>query len=433
MATAATSQDRICTWRGREGRRQRRSSICGNASILPRQGKGRTDDRHSAVGTGTRRGADANFRCPSGSIFLLTESKDPAKLRRDLIKALRDDPRVGRVDEVGPSDSDFAEIFSVFPAARDDDATSALVSGGDQRRSVQFWRPIAITLHVPAKNQPNHTPFDDIAAEDYVALWDGFTAVVAWEQSSTDVAVAGGQVLEEILTTAAKAAASDLYVQACSPSCLHLFNHVNLVVEHDSAVTEVTYSEGSERYEATVRTQSPVTTTGEAAGVVYYDVGRTLEAFARMKSLGRRVLDLEYEARGELLGLMRLQYQRAHIWEHPLYHRPFMRWKLRGWRKESRVAMARLWVILTAVEEVRRAWVDGRRRYQEVIDESPGRARLFAEDEADDTAAITSLDTGSIERGIAEASDRLDQGAIVLATAGSGVAAIIGVIVGHFL
>jgi len=151
-----------------------------------------------------------------------------------------------------------------------------------------------------------------------------------------------------------------------------------------------------------------------------------------MKNLGRRILDLERAARGELLGLMKIQYKRAHASEHPLRERPVLLWQIRGWRRQSRASLARLWMTLTATEELKREWADVRVHFTDSL-AGGGGSILFEGDEADETEAITSLDTSLIQRGIGEASARLDQTALVYATASTGLAALAGVLVGYFL
>jgi hypothetical protein len=95
--------------------------------------------------------------------------------------------------------------------------------------------------------------------------------------------------------------------------------------------------------------------------------------------------------------------------------------------------MARLWVVLTAIEELRRGWADLRRSYTEEVDRIPSLTWFFAVDDNADADNVSSLDTSPIQRGITEAADRLDQGALMRATLGVAIAAIVGVIVGHFL
>jgi hypothetical protein len=158
----------------------------------------------------------------------------------------------------------------------------------------------------------------------------------------------------------------------------------------------------------------------------------TIAQFAEMKNLGRRVLDLEAAARGTLLGLMRLQHQRAHVREHHLYERPRLLWKIRGWRRKARADLTRSWVLLASIEEVRREWSEARSRL-EAAAEREGQTALFALDHLDDARKIDDLDTVPIQRGIENAARQMDSNALVLATGSTGFAGLVGVVIGHFL
>ena len=376
-----------------------------------------------------------------GAFLLLTDIPDEKahELRASLLEALREDSRVAHASTPRDNQPDgFADRYSFFRAQPSpeeaEESGDVLLSGRDQSPAVQFWDPILMTVHVPLKNQPNHSPNDAVAAQDYEVLWDGWIALVSWTQDSPDdIPFAGGQVLADILRLAAEAVGAELYVQACSPYCDHLFNHTNVVVQHDASSKTSAFVPAEQLATVTFRTSDDIGSARDAALALYVELGSAAEAFAQMKNIGRRVLDLERAARGHLLFLMKLLYSRAHVSEHTVRERPRMLWNIRGWRQHSRTTMARMWVMLTAIQEVTREWEDRRRQYLQRIAENPSRELVFAIDEANEVSAIESLDTRPIREGIAEASDRLDHGALVLATLGTGAAAIAGVIVGHFL
>jgi hypothetical protein len=294
-----------------------------------------------------------------GGFFLLAETDDPEDLQVHLRDALRSDNRVVDATIARAPDRSPTTARSVFPAARGD-YTTELITGRDQRPSLQFFTPLELTIRVPIKNQPNHTPFDEIASEEYFAVWDGWVLAIGWEQDSDDVPPAGGQVIAQILEQAAEACDAGLYIQACSPWCEHLFNHVTLLVEGDPAATDSAVAPSTTLYQAVLTWPSPITSAAEATWAAYQEFSIPIQSFASMKNLGRRILDLERAARGELLGLMKLQYERAHASEHPLWERPVLLWQIRGWRKQSRASLARLWMTLTAIEELKREWSDTR-------------------------------------------------------------------------
>lgn len=368
-----------------------------------------------------------------GAFFVLSESLDPADLQHRVIEALRQDTRVSFVDGPSRLPSTFFDVTSVFPAAGDDGYSMELITGHDRRRSVQFRTPIVVNIRVSKREQPNNTVSNEIAAEEYAVVWDGRVIVVAWLQEARYVPHAGGQIAAQVLNTALEKCGAELYIQACSPHCLHLFTHVTALVREDASVEESSYGPGETPFQSEARLPGLLTTPMDAASAVYRDCASAIAAFAAMKNVGRRILDLEDAARGDLHNLMRLHYRRAHVHEYPVLVRPRMYWRVRGWRGESRVALARLWVTLTALEDFRRQWTTHLQLGYADRMHNADRALLFAQDEPDEFAAITSLDTTQIQRGIEEATDRLAYGVLAFVTVGTGMVAIAGVLVGHFL
>jgi hypothetical protein len=373
------------------------------------------------------------FAARIGAFFLLSESLDPADLQRRVVDALRQDARVSHVDDP-PRSATFFDVTSVFPGAGDAGySMDLLIFGHDRRRSVQFRTPIVMNIRVPKREQPNNTASNEIAAEEYVVVWDGRVIVVAWLQEARYVPHAGGQIAANVLRAALEQCDAELYIQACSPQCAHLFTHVTALVREDESLDEPSFALGETPFQSEVRVPSRLSTPADAALAVFRDCAPATAAFAAMKNISLRILDLERAARSDLHHLMRLYYLRAHIREYPVLARPRMYWRVRRWRGDSRFVLARLWVTLSALEDFRRQWTTHLHLGYADRMHNADRAVLFAQDEPDEFAAITSLDTAQIQRGIEEASDRLAYGALVFATAGTGIAAITGVIVGRLL
>jgi hypothetical protein len=269
-----------------------------------------------------------------GAFFLFSDNVKPDDLRAAIVKALEADSEVATVDVEPPEPTnDFLDETSIFPAVTDLDqkSTTSLLSGGDQQRSVQFETPIPFVVSVPRKNQPTVKPDDEVAAQRYFVLWDGWIVIVAWSQRDRLVPEAGGQIVSDILSRAVQKAGATLYVQACSPACKHLFNHTTLLVEQVESAGEPgpRLAPAPQWNTAILQTERSVESPVKAALAVYAELGTAVERFAQMKNLGRRILDLEDLARSQLLALMRIQYQRAHVWEHPIWNRPPMLWRLR--------------------------------------------------------------------------------------------------------
>jgi hypothetical protein len=329
-----------------------------------------------------------------------------------------------------PLDEEYNNDQLVFPAAEDYE-DPALVTGADSRRAIRWSHEIAFSVHVPAKNQPTYFRLDTVASEDYYAFWDGYTLLVGWTGYDDDrVGAAGGQVVIDIVRDAAVACGCDIYVQACMPTCHHLFAHANLRIREDPTEAKVRFEAGRDP-DLIVRVPT-ITPAVPALGYFFWLIGGSFEEFAFTKNRARRVLDLEQVTRETLLDLMRVEYSRAHILEHRLRDRPKMRWMIRGWKKQARVSLAKVWLGLAAIEETRRDWGDWRNRFRG-ISADYGTELIFSADRRDDDTAVESLNTSLIQTGVQDASTRLASRALVNATAAAGVAAIVGVIIGHFL
>jgi hypothetical protein len=98
-------------------------------------------------------------------------------------------------------------------------------------------------LDVPDKNQPKVFETDRIPSESYLALWNGVTLLIGWEQTARDyVGSSGGHVVESVLEEATERLDANILVQACNPDCTYVFLHtaIRVLPDEDAADWSVT-------------------------------------------------------------------------------------------------------------------------------------------------------------------------------------------------
>lgn len=364
------------------------------------------------------------------TLFLLApEELDQTEIRDKLVEALREDARVSAVAEPEPLAPDERDGHRVF-LHRDDADPQSMITGADARNCVVFPQPIEFEVHVPRKNQPTQFSLDEPASEDYVAVWDGSTLIVGWRQKDASVSSTGGQIVAQILDDAAQGVGYEVYSQACDPACRHVFAHVNMFIDAAPDVETSTFT--AEGWNGVRVRTTKMQDDASSVGLLYWDISAAVDLFSGVKNVGRRVLDLEAAARSDLIGLMRLQYLRAHVYEHGYRDRPKMLWDIRDWRSRARVHVARLWLLLASIEESRREWSELKHQLEKQLDDR-GMTSLFQRDLPVDVATIEALNTVPIQGALQESSDSLDSTALTRATSAIAVSAVIGVVVGHFL
>jgi hypothetical protein len=295
----------------------------------------------------------------------------------------------------------------------------------------QFSDPVAFAFRVPRKNQPKVHKDDDIASEYYVALWNGAILMVGWKQpQGTDVSASGGHVVEEILETATERIDAGVIVQACNPQCKFVFVHTALraVADPDAAGWTFAYDAAADPYLMEVVVPEAPSEDGDLLEVelaIWWRTIRSVRSFARMKNLGRQILELEHLVRWDLDRLNRLHHERASASQGDWKARIRVQWKFRKWRRTSRLYLARLWLGLGSLERLKREWSDARLDFDQAATEQ-GIEALFAIDAHGEVALVERLHLGLVEAAVEHAGDRLGASTLAVATAAGAIAGAVG-------
>jgi hypothetical protein len=231
------------------------------------------------------------------------------------------------------------------------------------------------------------------------------------------------------LNRAAERIDAEIFVQACNPECKFVFVHTDTIVNFDAGAEEIAIEAASTDNDGVIVTLPGSGDLGDAAIMLWYQYVSALGGFARMKNVGRQILDLERLVRWDLQRLNSLHHARAEAGQKSWRERAAALWQFRGWRRKSRFYLARLWLGLGSLERSRRRWEDAHFSFTQTASEA-GVESLFETDTADEAASVSGLDLAFIEASVEHAGSRLDNSAVVLATvlggsAGAVVAAII--------
>jgi len=356
---------------------------------------------------------------------MLATANPPAKtsfadLARQIGDRLRDDSRVTDV-QVPDMENDWCSPGTIFPSPADD---HGLITGHDEMKRLCFNEAISFRIEVPAKNQRLVSEGDEIPTQ-YRVLWDGVTILVTWTAPSDEpIPRSGGHVASDILRGALEKVNLQLYVQGCSPECKHEFAHTDIrFIKGQEGQKVVKYSTG--RWTKEVEATYPPTES-DPADKVSVDLSLIAEQFAHLKNRGRRILEMEQDGRSSLSRLMATNLRRAEISLLPWYSRPVQLWKFRGWRRQSRRLISRVWATLGNIERLRREWDQARFAFDSRAAKR-GRAKLFELDYADEVDRVSSFDPDLMRSAVQEAGDRLDNRALLLVT---GIGAVAGAIAG---
>jgi len=349
-----------------------------------------------------------------------------------IVRALDDD---SRVTSLTPPDLDpsYDEHILVYPSSRGADPDS-VVTGSDVLVGVSLSGVLKFELSVPLKNQPTFTADETPPAEHYYVIWDRYSLMLGWQQNAeTPIPRAGGQVIRDVLNVAAKKMQGRQYIQSCSPWCTHLFAHQELHIRTRPGAQGFSLSEprGAPLRAVIDVHVPPGDDVWGLLAKTYRSCQVSMQNFYEMKNLGRRTLDIGVVIDQDIFQLMSLHYERAALRRERIWTRISSLRNIARWRRESRLLLARLGIALPTFELFRRKWNE-RRVFYDRAAAARGIAVMF-EDHLDDEAAIEAFDTTSQRATLSEMSGRLDNAALIGATVAVAAAAIIGVVLGHFL
>lgn len=344
---------------------------------------------------------------------------DIHQLIEDTVGILRGDSRVTEI--VKPDvDVNWMNVEGYWPHCANPHAES-LLDGSDRMRVPIFSHPIVFRIRVPRKNQPTFWPGDEPASEEYVASWNGCAVVVGWRQPDRrEISKSGGHPVFEILTSCAQTQGRACYVQACNPACQYQFVHTDMRMHEREENTDIKF-EGRGEGEWAAQFSMPIfPSIDEAMGWLNLTMSLVAEPFARYKNIGRRILDIEAACRHDLDGLLWSLSQHSYVdilapwrWFHVVRRR-------RGERR----AIGRLWIFLANLERLQRMWNhESMKLWEDYAEGSVEQdlVRLFDRD-VSEGAEVGSLDLSLIREAVGQASSRLDNRAVVAATAWGALA-----------
>jgi hypothetical protein len=348
-------------------------------------------------------------------------------LAQKLKTALLADARV--IDVEAPTmDLGWSPQFLLYPAVESSDDDHGVIDAQRHFHAQLFSEPIAFRVHAPKKNQLKVFQDDEIPTEDYYALWNGQSLLVAWElDADTPFSTSGGHVVRDVLEDATERAGVSVYIQACNPQCNFTFVHTDVYLTLDEDATDWSDTWDPEA-PGVVYAEAPGPGDLKAAADRAWRAYRSaLRDFADLKNIGRQILDLERVLRADLDTLNTLHYRRAQAAQAGWTARLSALWSLRSWRRKSRYYLSRLWLGLGSLEHLRRRWFD---RKSEFDNSTAGgdRRSLFRLDSEDEIASIEDLDLTLIEAAIEHAGSRLDTGALATATFGGALAGAVAAV-----
>jgi hypothetical protein len=142
------------------------------------------------------------------------------------------------------------------------------------------------------------------------------------------------------------------------------------------------------------------------------------------RAVAHRLLECEADARATLSQLVEVGYKRAQIEILGPWAQRRARWKGRRWQPHARLLIARMWMSLARIEELRQRWHGHRSNYELSAKERERRALLECDDRAD-RDRLAAVDLEMMRCGVQEMAERLDNRALLRATALGAVAGAI--------
>lgn len=350
-----------------------------------------------------------------------------------VIASLKDDPRVKDLVAV-----DFENVslrIPTFAAAaidkKTDFPTGVPISASAHIHALEISPPIQFTVQIPRRLQvPKGASEKSVPSDEYWVVWDGILLVVLWRnEGERPYGILGGSAVVKLLKEIAKKSGKDTYVQACSPNCSYQFAHRDIQVISNAEPTSVshTFIETAEWSASLELDQNPAP--GVAAFEVFKEIRPISRTFAQLRSNGKTISDIEKAARDDLRELLKL-YHSTTITGSSCNPKSWKaKWEARGWRRNARRLIARLWLALSALESRRHDWINTRHAYDRMAARQ-GLDLIFRLEYEEEVNYISAVEVSSIESAVEYAAGRLDTQSVVVATAAGAISgAIIGAIV----
>jgi len=312
--------------------------------------------------------------------------------------------------------------------------TGVPISPSVHLHALEIDPPLQFTVQIPRRLQVEEGLSERSApSEEYLVVWDGIVLVVLWKlEGERPYGILGGAAVIRLLEEIAEKSGKSVYIQPCSPSCNYPFAHRDIQVispgEQESPEQEACLKE-TDRWRVVLELGSKPRTPYDTASAVYSEVAFVSRWFARMRSDGKAMSEVERAARRDLRELLNIYHARTLV--APLSNPKSWkdRWKQRGWRSNSKRLVARLWLALSALESRRHDWANSMFAYDKTASRQ-GRGLIFHSEYEDQVNYVAAMDVSSIESSVEYAASHLDTRSVVVATAAGAIAgAIIGAMV----
>jgi len=380
--------------------------------------------RAPGVGAGEATVSDKAVTVARFGSFVLTSSnrfREPFDPVVEQIRgSLEEDPRVVAV-QVPPIEDRWCTSYFIWPSPADEES---ILTGADRLAYLQFHRPLKFSVEVPAKNQPKRSD-DDWVPTAYEVLWDGAVLLVSWQISADQfIGLSGGHIVGQILREALERIGCSLYVQGCNPACTHEFVHSSIRFEmSDEDGEEIQYRDRGRPAEKVALI--PKSFASDPEFFLFNDLVMAAQEFMILKNRGRRILDSEVLCRAALREVLGISYARSEMNTESWLERIKHQWAIRRWRTECRRLISQVWLTLGNIEMLRREWEDFRFRFERfAVERELG--TLFHRDHAGEVERVEKLDTGLVSASVQEVANRLDNRALLVATAVAAVSGAVG-------
>jgi hypothetical protein len=357
-----------------------------------------------------------------------TDADDEKDLLKKLSAALQKDTRVKDFVDLEPDKCRFftpkipASIIRVNRLSRGPESALA------HAHAIEMNPPLQFTVQVPRRLQlPDWGKEDEVPSDEYWVTWDGIALAILWKlEGESSYGQIGGLSVINVLREAAKSSGCEVIAQPCGPNCNYLFAHRDVTVTTTADRDLQGTFEELDRWHAGFAIPESLATPYEAALAVHHAMGTASRWFALMRSEGKAISNIESSARQDLDDLLEIYHKTTLTGSLANPKNWKSRWKIRGWRREAKRLVARLWLALSALEARRHDWTNGKFVYSKEA-ATRGRSLIFKSEYDDEVNYISAIDVSSIESSVEYAASHLDTQSVVKATA---ISAIIGAIVG---
>jgi hypothetical protein len=359
---------------------------------------------------------------------------------RKVVNALKADPRVKDLVDVN-----FEKVTLKRPKfassgidSKVDFYSGVPISPSVHIHALEISPALKFVVQIPQRLQIREGATEkSVPTDEYWVIWDGILLVVMWRyEGKRSYGTLGGVAVIKLLKEVAKEAEKIVHIQPCGPNCSYPFAHRDIQVAstHESVDNaRQPMFKDTNRFLATLELSKEPAAPYDVASTVYSELFMASRWYARMRSEGEALQDIERGARDDLKYLLKIYHETTLL-------RPFVnpkswkaRWKLLGWRRDARRLIARLWLALSALESRRHDWANSKFSYDRVA-ERQGRNLIFRHEYEDEVNYVSAMDVSSIEASVEYASSHLDTRSVAVATTAGAIAgAVLGALVGGLI